>query len=132
MLLLACLGGVLTAVACTRVHSGAPIYSATVSAQYDEEGKVGLTRRQALQSAVREARNHILNKALELRLSNGQVLGDLAVVDPFVRAVLEDTVRAARITDRAYSEDGLVTVTVSMELEPLYKLIEEYPQHALQ
>jgi hypothetical protein len=59
------------------------------------------------------------------------MLDTLAIVDPFVRAVIDDTVRRAVVTDQTVSDEGIVTLTLRMDLEPLYKLIADYPKHPI-
>jgi len=121
------------AAACTTPGERAPTYSATSAAYYDPLNRplAGLTRAQVLKTAIRQAREQILTQAKEMKLSDGRTLSDLAIVDPYVKAMLDDTVRAARIVDRTYSDEGMVTVTVSMQLTPLFKMIEHYPQHSI-
>src|ERR1044072_7645984 len=62
-------------------------------------------RRLGLQDAEVEARRQIRSRVFERHLNDGRTLEDLAVVDPFVRAVIDDTVAAAQITDRTFSKD---------------------------
>lgn len=77
--------------------------------------------------AANTARDEVLSQALDLRFPNGVTLGEAALKDPFIRAKLYDTVRGARITDKTLTDDELLSVTVRLELEPLYKILETYP-----
>jgi len=77
--------------------------------------------------AANTARDEVLSQALDMRFPNGVTLGEAALKDPFIRAKLYDTVRAARITDKTLTDDALLSVTVRLELEPLYKILETYP-----
>lgn len=77
--------------------------------------------------AANAARDAVLSQALDLHFPNGVTLGEAALKDPFIRAKLYDTVRAARITDKTLTDDELLSVTVRLELEPLYEILETYP-----
>lgn len=73
------------------------------------------------------ARDEVLSQALQMRFANGVSLGEAALKDPFIRAKLYDTVRAARITDKTLTDDTFLSVTVRLELEPIYEILENYP-----
>jgi hypothetical protein len=108
-----------------------PTYSSTASIRINPVAPPSEGRRTAIDSAEREARAQLLTEAYNLRMNDGRTLDDLAIVDPFVRAVIEDTVRRAKISDRTISEEGVVTLTLSMDLAPLHKLILEYNAHPI-
>jgi hypothetical protein len=118
--------------ACARQSATAPpIYTSTSFQEMNPDLPRDRARREALSAASLQARDRIEEQVYRMRLSDGRSLGDLAAVDPFVRAVIQDNLRAAVIADRAVSDEDVVSVTVRMELAPLYKMIEEYPRHAL-
>ena len=91
----------------------------------------GEARRLAIQQAEILAKDQIKQQAAEMKIDDQRRLGDVAVSDPFVGALLDDTVRTGRITDRTISSDGTVSVTVKMDLAPLEKLIADYQQRAM-
>ena len=124
-------GGLLSA--CATPGAEHPVYTSTATAHYDplNRAEAGMTRRQALQVALRRARGQSVVRVGELRLSDGGTLGELAIVDPYVKAVIEDTARAAQVVDRTYSDEGVVSVTIRMELAPIYRMIENYPKHSI-
>ena len=118
--------------ACARQPAPtSPTYSSTMFQQMNQSSPRDQARREALALAEFQARNQIREKLYQLRLSDGRALGDLAAIDPFVRAVVQDNLRAARIEDRTVTDAGLVSVTVKMDLSPLYQLIAEYPRHSI-
>jgi hypothetical protein len=122
---LALLGG------CGHFADRGTAYTATSTVKLDPALSEGAARLEAQATAEREARDQILAQAAQLQLSDGRKLQDLAISDPYVRASLDDTVRAAQIRDKRFNDDGTVTVTVRMELSPLYKMIADYPKHAI-
>jgi hypothetical protein len=77
--------------------------------------------------AANIARDEVLSQALQMRFPNGISLGDAALQDPFIRAKVYDTVRGARITDKTLTDGTHLSVTVRLELEPIYKILETYP-----
>jgi hypothetical protein len=122
----------LLAMACaSQPTETAPSYSSTQFRQMDAGLPRDQARREALAAAENMARDQIREQVYQMRLSDGRALGDLAAIDPFMRAVIQDNLRAAQIADRTVSEEGMVSVTVKMDLAPLYKMIEEYPSHAI-
>ena len=79
-----------------------------------------------------DARDQIMFQASQLKLSDGRKLQDLAIVDATLRAQIDDIVRAAQIIDKDYNDDGSVSVTVRLDLQPLYDAIEAYPANKVQ
>lgn len=84
-------------------------------------------KRAAAARAENQARDEVLSQALQLTFPNGASLAEAALRDPFVRAKVYDTVRGARITDKTVTDDSIVSVTVRLELEPIYRMLESYP-----
>lgn len=115
--------------ACSRQVPEYPVYSATAFEKINPAPGQSFAnaRRQALLSAEIKARQQIQEQVIQLELNDGRALSQLAVSDPFVHAKIKDTVRMARIQDRTLGEDGVVTLTVSLNLEPLYKMMQRYP-----
>ena len=117
----------LLVMSCVQLRERGPAYSATAQAAIDRSHPASTARREAILTAETHARDQILNRAVQqLRLGDGRTLEEVAIVDPFVRASLQDMVRAAQVTDRTVTDEGLVTVTVRMDLAPIYKLIQTY------
>ncbi len=78
----------------------------------------------ALQIAEIVARDQLKLQISRFRVPDGTMLQTLATVDPFVRAVMDDIVRSARVTDRTVNQEtAVVSVTVQMELAPLHDLL---------
>lgn len=116
----------LTALACG--HSETPRFiMATSFTRLVKGPDQAEARRVAIASAENLARDQVLSQALEMRFSNGISLGEAALKDPFIRAKLYDTVRAARVTDKTVTDDEIISVTVRLELEPIYSILENYP-----
>lgn len=104
----------------------APAFSSTAMAQMSPALPTDQARREAISRAETKARDQIMLQVRQLRLADGRSLEDLAVIDPFVRAMVQDAVRNAHQIDRTVSDQGVVTVTLSMDQAPLLKLIETY------
>jgi hypothetical protein len=115
----------------TGAASGGPSYSATNFQRMNPEEPRDQARREALATADSQAREQIREQVYQMRLSDGRTLGDLSAIDPFVRAVVQDNLRSARTGDRTVTDEGLVSVTVTMDLAPLYQMVSEYPNHAV-
>jgi hypothetical protein len=84
-------------------------------------------KRSAAARAENQARDEVLSQALLLHFPNGVSLSEAALRDPFIRAKVYDTVRGARITDKTVTDDSIVSVTVRLELEPIYRILDTYP-----
>jgi hypothetical protein len=129
---IALLPALLICLACAGQLAGdAPYYASTSFQRMNPELPRDQARREALAAADRQARDQIRDQVYQLRLNDGRTLGDLAAVDPFIRAVIADNLRAARIDDRTVSGEGIASVTVKMDLAPLYEMIQQYPAHAM-
>lgn len=107
------------------------VYAATVIEQIDPEEPREAATREALIRAEAAAREQIRERIYQTKLDDSRSLDDLAAVDPFVRAVVDDTLRMAVIDDRTVAPDGTVTVTLEVDLKPINRLVEEYPRHAI-
>lgn len=111
---------------CAHLRTQAPAYSATATANMKATLPPDQARREAVARAEVQARDQILLQAGQMRLNDGRTLEDVAIVDPYVRAVLQDTVRAAQVANRTVSSDGQITVTMRLEQKPLQQLIQSY------
>lgn len=114
---------VLFVAGCTRVEEATP-YSATGVAAIEKGASFTEGRLAAVQRAEKLARDRILLYVMDMEFPNGITLDEAAVTDPFVQAKVYDTIRIAKITDQTVSEDGLVTVTVQLDLKPVFKILE--------
>lgn len=101
-------------------------YSATATAIINKILPPAQARRDAITKAENDARDKLMMQASQLRLSDGRTLEDVAVVDPFIRAALLDIVRDAQTKDRTVNNEGLVTVTLRLDLVPVQNLISKY------
>lgn len=117
---------------CARFLDRGPVFTATSTITADPAIPRGEGLRQATLRAEVEARDQILFQASQLKLSDGRKLQDLAIIDPTLRAQLDDLVRGAQIKNKEFNDDGSVTVTVRLELQPLYDAIEAYPVNKIQ
>ena len=123
---------VFVAVGCAYTPSQGVPHAVTSTATIDPDQPRQIARLEAKGRAELEARRQIADRAAELRLSDGRTLGDLAVIDPFVRAALDDTVRAAVLKPvRDEEAPDVVTVTLHADLQPLYDLVRDYPKYAI-
>lgn len=116
----------LFAVACTQTPRG-PAYSATAFASIEQGVPFTQGKLAAIQAAEKKARDQILIQALQMRFSTGETLETAAILDPFIRAKVYDTIRTARTTDQTVDEENTtVTVTLELDLKPLQRIIERY------
>jgi hypothetical protein len=115
---------------CAHQFFKAPAYSATGTATINRALPAKEERRDAINRAETQARDQILLQTRQLRLRDGRSIEDVAVVDPFIRAALMDAVRNAHVVDRSVSSEGRVTVTLSMDIEPLARLLQNYQPSA--
>ena len=121
----------LLAVGCASSRPQGPVYSATSLVRLDSTVPAGEAKRRAIATARAQVRQQLMTWAYQLRINDGRTLEDLAVVDPFVRAVVDDTIRRANIVDQALDDDGVLTLTIAMDLAPLYKLVADYDKHSI-
>jgi len=119
------------AVGCAEVRHKPFEYAATGSARIDRSQPSAMARSRAIIKAEMAARSQVLNQVAQKRLADGSTLGDLAAIDPYVRASLKDIVRSAQATHPPIGEDGSVTVRVQLEPGPLDRLIEASSRHSL-
>jgi hypothetical protein len=78
---------------------------------------------QALKLAELRARQQLEESVKMYRVDTNQPLQQLIVVDPFVRAVFDDTIRSARVSDRTVKEDGSVSVKVELDINQLSQML---------
>lgn len=83
----------------------------------------GAGHRTALKLAELNARQQLHDHLNMYHLDGDQPLEQLYTVDPFVHAVCDDTIRSARITDRAIKEDGSVAVKVELNMDLLAAML---------
>lgn len=111
---------------CVRQDEGA-YYSATGFAKIELVDTLAEAKIMARNVAEKKARDLILTQALEMRFRDGTTLGDAVISDPFIRAKVYDTIRTSQILDRTYDEDeGIITVTVRLALEPLMEILAKH------
>lgn len=120
---LLCTLGVVLLSGCTRVPEATP-YSATGVAAIEQGTSFTEGRLAAVQRAEKLARDRILLYVMDMEFPNGLTLDEAAVTDPFIQAKVYDTIRIAKITDQTVSEDGLVTVTVQLDLKPILEILK--------
>lgn len=113
---------------CATIGRGKPAYTATATAKMDPNLQAAVARREAIQMAEVRARDQIMLQALQMTTPDGRTLEQLAVEEPFVQAMLLDTIRVARVSDRIVSPEGQVSVTVSLDEAPLQKILTEFQQ----
>lgn len=123
LLLLAC--ALLPLAACG--HSNTPRFIMATSFARFPRGTAPTAQLTASAKAENQARDKVLAQALQLTFPNGVSLSDAAVRDPFIRAKLYDVIRGARITDKTITDDEIVSVTVRLDMDDIYKILETYP-----
>lgn len=121
----------LLSMGCVHQLFKVPAYSATGTATINRALPAKEERRDAINRAETQARDQIMLQTRQLRLKDGRSIEDLAVVDPVIRAALMDAVRNAHVVDRNVSSEGRVTVTLSMDIEPLTRLMQNYQPPAV-
>ncbi|MBI1784872.1 hypothetical protein HYR69_06985, partial [Candidatus Sumerlaeota bacterium] len=111
-----------------------PSFSATAQAKVKPgesfvEGKLA-----AINLAEKRARDQILLHVMSNKFPNGITLEEAIVTDACIQAKVYDTIRTAKITDKTINDDGMVTVTVELDLAPIMKILsdEEYAKLAAQ
>lgn len=97
--------------------------SATGFAKFDPQANLTLGRSQALKAAESRARQQLVENLSAYRIENEMPLQQLLTVDPFVRAVVDDTLRSARVSDRTVRDDGSVSVQVELDIDLLAKML---------
>jgi hypothetical protein len=117
---------------CATFAARGPAFTATSKVAPDPLQPKSVATHQAMLRAEVDARDQIMFQASQLKLSDGRKLQDLAIVDATLRAQIDDIVRAAQIIDKDYNDDGSVSVTVRLDLQPLYDAIEAYPANKVQ
>ena len=109
-----------------------PAYSTTQFVEMPPGDRSTQARIMAIKRAEDLARAQIVRYVRDLEFPDdrefpdGSTLGDAIITDPFIRAKVYDTVRTARVTDQTISEEGVVTVTVRLEMAPLLDIIAGY------
>lgn len=109
-----------------------PTYSTTQFVKMPPGDRSTQARIGAIKRAEDLARAQIVRYVRDLEFPDdrefpvGATLGDAIITDPFIRAKVYDTVRTARVTDQTISEEGIVTVTVRLEMAPLLDIIARY------
>lgn len=110
-------------------HQGDGPYAsakATVLVNRHDPSKAAI--REAIGQAEKMARRKLFEHIMQIQLEDGRSLDIISLQDPFIRSVVEDRIHNAQmITDRAITEEGLVTVTIRTDLEPIYEIIHNYP-----
>lgn len=120
-------------VACTHPFGPPPAtFSATGYTIMDPNRPFTEARAVALHDAEVNARDNLKHVVMNLTVEDGRTLAELSVIDPFVKALIHDAIRTARISDRTISADGNVTVTVQMRKAPLDRMLAEYPRYSVQ
>lgn len=112
-------------IACGRAETPRFIM-ATSFTRLPPEAASAEEKRAAAARAENQARDEVLSQALQLTFPNGTSLAEAALRDPFIRAKVYDTVRGARITDKTVTDDSIISVTVRLELDPIYRLLDTY------
>jgi hypothetical protein len=82
----------------------------------------------AIREAEKRARDAVLAQVIAVSFPNGVSLEKAAIMDPYIRAKLYDTVRSARIAQKTVDEEGQVTITVELERRLLESFIAD-PQN---
>lgn len=118
----------LTAAGCALRMNAVPSYSATAQAAVNPQLPPQDARREANDRAEAQARDQIMAQAVQLRLSDGRTLEDLAATDAIVRGQLLDTVRSAHQTDRTVTAEGVITLTLSLEKSAVQRIVDQYQQ----
>lgn len=113
---------ILLCLACAAIKPPVTV-SATGFAKFDPKANVSLGRSTALKVAEARARQQIEESMHAYRVGGDQSLQQLLTVDPFVRAVFDDTLRSARVSDRTVRDDGSVSVQVELDLDRLSKML---------
>ncbi|MCE5228668.1 hypothetical protein LLG95_03620 [bacterium] len=115
---------ILLCAACASTPRQAPVtLSATGFAQSDPKVPAAIAYSQARKMAELRARQQLEESVKTYRVDANQSLQQLIVVDPFVRAVFDDTIRSARVSDRTVKPDGSVSVTVDLDLNQLSQML---------
>lgn len=118
----------LAASGCALRMTAVPSYTATATAAVNPQLPPTSARSEANTRAETQARDQIMAQAVQLRLSDGRTLEDLAAADATVRGELLDTVRAAHMTDRSVSTQGVITLTLSLEKSAVQRIVDQYQQ----
>lgn len=110
---------------CTRPEPG-PWFSATQQAVIPDDPTLTRNRIAAVRDAERRARDQILSQVMSHRFANGITLEDAVVADPFLRAKVYDTIRAAKLADQTVQPDtNIVTVTVQLDMGPVQAILDD-------
>lgn len=113
-------GGLLAG--CKRSQEG-PFYSAMSQAQIQRGKSFTEGKLFAIRLAENRARNQILNHIMDRPFPNGIRLEEAVVTDPFIQAKIYDSIRNAKIVDQTINEEGVVTVTVRLNLAPIQDVL---------
>jgi hypothetical protein len=105
--------------------SETPLFSATGHAQISADASLAEGKLAAIQLAEKRARDRILEHVLNRTFPNGVTLEEAIITDPFIRAKIYDTIRTARISDQTIDDEGIVTVTVQLDLGSIEKILAE-------
>jgi hypothetical protein len=100
-------------------------YSTTAQARVQPgvsftEGKLA-----AIQRAENRARDQILQYVMGQTFTDGSTLEEAVITDPFIRARVYDAIRTAKITDQTINDEGMVTVTLRLDMEPIHAILAD-------
>jgi len=124
--LFGCLG--LLGLGCATQQEG-PFYSATSQAQIQPGKSFTEGKLLAIKLAENRARSQILTHIRDRQFSNGILLDEAIITDPFIQAKIYDTLRNAKITDKTINNEGIVTVTVQLDMAPVNEVLQN-PEYA--
>lgn len=124
----ACCLAWITGMACATTGQHGPHFTATATAEGFNSDGTALPRTESAEKAAIAARDDLMLQVLAMQAPDGRPLEVWAVEDATVRAKLRDVVRAAHLTYSEFSsQDGGATVTMVLELQPIYDFLAKYP-----
>lgn len=113
---------------CALRPTAAPAFTGAATTTINVQLPPNEARPDANARAETQARDQIMQQASKMTLADGRTLEDVAATDTAVRARLYDTVRDAHVkeADRNISEQGVVTVKLSLEKSAVQRIIDDY------
>ena len=113
---------------CALRQGAAPAFTGSATTAVNPQLPPAEARPDANARAETQARDQIMLQASKMRLPDGRTLEDVAVTDTAVRGQLYDTVRDAHVIVRNVTEEGVVTVKLSLEQSGVQQIIDGYQQ----
>lgn len=111
---------------CALRQGAAPAFTGSATTTINAQLPPNEARPDANARAETLARDQIMLQASKMKLADGRTLEDVAAIDMAVRGQLYDTVRDAHVTERAVSEEGVVSVKLNLEKATVQRIIDQY------